>query len=60
MKDLFPAQRFAGDVSPMTTVDYTHPSDDELYAKIERLPQRVPSPTSTHARAKSPGDLAET
>ncbi len=35
--DLFLAQRFARHVSPMTTVAYTHPSDEELYAKIGRL-----------------------
>jgi integrase/recombinase XerC len=36
-KDLFLAQRFARHASPMTTVAYTHPSDEELYAKIGRL-----------------------
>ena len=33
-KDLFLAQRFARHASPMTTICYTHPSDEELYAKI--------------------------
>ena len=33
-RDLFLAQRFARHASPMTTVAYTHPSDEELYAKI--------------------------
>jgi len=36
-KDLFLAQRFARHASPMTTVIYTHPSDEELYAKIGRI-----------------------
>ena len=36
-KDLFLAQRFARHVSPMTTVAYTHPSDEELYSRIGRL-----------------------
>jgi len=36
-KDLFLAQRFARHASPMTTVAYTHPSDEELYAKIGQL-----------------------
>jgi len=36
-KDLFLAQRFARHASPLTTACYTHPSDEELYAKIGRL-----------------------
>lgn len=36
-KDLFLAQRFARHASPMTTISYTHPSDEELYSKIGRL-----------------------
>jgi site-specific recombinase XerC len=36
-KDLFLAQRFARHASPMTTVAYTHPSDEELYSKIGRI-----------------------
>jgi hypothetical protein len=36
-KDLFLTQRFARHASPVTTVAYTHPSDEELYAKIGRL-----------------------
>ena len=36
-KDLFLAQRFARHASPMTTVAYTHPSDEELYARIGQL-----------------------
>lgn len=33
-RDLFLAQRFARHASPLTTVVYTHPSDDELYEAI--------------------------
>jgi site-specific recombinase XerC len=33
-KDLFLTQRFARHASPVTTVAYTHPSDEELYQKI--------------------------
>jgi len=36
-KDLFLTQRFARHASPVTTVAYTHPSDEELYSRIERL-----------------------
>jgi hypothetical protein len=36
-KDLFPTHRFARHASPVTTVAYTHPSDEELYARIGRL-----------------------
>jgi len=36
-KDLFLAQRFARHASPLTTVAYTHPSDEELYSKIGRI-----------------------
>jgi integrase/recombinase XerC len=36
-KDLFLTQRFARHASPVTTVAYTHPSDEELYARIGRL-----------------------
>ena len=31
-----PRQRFARDVSPLTTI-YTHPSDQELFAEFGRL-----------------------
>ena len=33
-KDLFLAQRFARHANPITTVIYTHPSDEELYEAI--------------------------
>jgi len=33
--DLFLAQRFARHASPLTTIVYTHPSDEELYAGIK-------------------------
>lgn len=36
-RDLFLAQRFARHVSPLTTVIYTHPSDEELRRGIEHL-----------------------
>jgi integrase/recombinase XerC len=36
-KDLFLTQRFARHASPVTTVAYTHPSDEELYARIGQL-----------------------
>jgi hypothetical protein len=35
--DLFLAQRFARDVSPLTTVVYTHPSDEEMCGKVRGL-----------------------
>jgi len=37
-RDLLLAQRFARHASPLTTVVYTHPSDEELYAEIRDLP----------------------
>ena len=36
-KDLFITQRFARHASPVTTVAYTHPSDEEVYARIGQL-----------------------
>jgi len=36
-RDLFLAQRFARHVSPLTTVVYTHPSDEELFNQIRSL-----------------------
>ena len=36
-RDLFLAQRFARHVSPLTTVVYTHPSDEEMHAKVRGL-----------------------
>jgi integrase/recombinase XerC len=36
-KNLFLAQRFARHASPLTTVIYTHPSDDELRDGVRRL-----------------------
>ena len=36
-RDLFFAQRFARHASPLTTVIYTHPSDDEMAAILRRL-----------------------
>jgi len=36
-KDLFLTQRFARHANPITTVAYTHPSDEELYAGIRHL-----------------------
>jgi len=36
-KDLFLAQRFARHASPITTIIYTHPSDEELYAGVQDL-----------------------
>jgi site-specific recombinase XerC len=36
-KDLFLTQRFARHASPVTTVAYTHPSDEELYAKFGQI-----------------------
>ena len=33
-KDLFLAQRFARHANPITTVIYTHPSDEEIYSAI--------------------------
>jgi site-specific recombinase XerC len=37
-RNLFLAQRFARHASPLTTIVYTHPSDEELYAGIKDLP----------------------
>ena len=36
-KNLFLAQRFARHASPLTTVIYTHPSDDELRDGVRRI-----------------------
>jgi len=36
-RDLFLAQRFARHVSPLTTVVYTHPSDEEMRGKLRTL-----------------------
>ena len=36
-RDLFLAQRFARHVSPLTTVVYTHPSDEELREGVREL-----------------------
>ncbi len=36
-KDLFLTQRFARHANPITTVAYTHPSDEELYAAIRKV-----------------------
>ena len=36
-KDLFLTQRFARHANPMTTVAYTHPSDEELYCEIRAI-----------------------
>jgi integrase/recombinase XerC len=36
-RDLFLAQRFARHASPLTTTIYTHPSDDEMCAKLREL-----------------------
>jgi integrase/recombinase XerC len=36
-RDLFRAQRFARHVSPLTTTNYTHPSDQELFQQIRGL-----------------------
>jgi len=38
LRDLILAQRFARHASPITTIFYTHPSDEELYAGIRDLP----------------------
>jgi site-specific recombinase XerC len=35
--NLFLAQRFARHASPLTTIVYTHPSDDELYEGVREL-----------------------
>jgi len=37
-RDLFLAQRFASHVNPLTTVVYTHPSDEEMLGKVRTLP----------------------
>jgi len=36
-EDLFLTQRFARHASPVTTIAYTHPSDEELYAAIRGI-----------------------
>jgi hypothetical protein len=36
-RDLFLAQRFARHASPLTTVIYTHPSDEELREGVRDL-----------------------
>ena len=35
--DLFLAQRFARHASPLTTICYTHPGDEELRAQVRRM-----------------------
>ena len=35
--DLFLAQRFAPHASPLTTVVYTHASDEEMYATLRGM-----------------------
>ena len=35
--DLFLAQRFARHMSPLTTVVYTHPSDEEMAGRVRGL-----------------------
>jgi integrase/recombinase XerC len=37
-KNLFLAQRFARHASPLTTIIYTHPADEELAASVRDLP----------------------
>lgn len=37
-RDLFLAQRFARHVSPLTTVVYTHPSDEEMSRRVRGRP----------------------
>ena len=36
-RDLFLAQRFARHASPLTTVVYTHPGDDEMQSQVRHL-----------------------
>jgi len=36
-RDLFLAQRFARHASPLTTVIYTHPSDEELRRRLRGI-----------------------
>jgi site-specific recombinase XerD len=36
-RDLFLAQRFARHMSPLTTVCYTHVSDEELFMRLRGL-----------------------
>jgi integrase len=36
-RDLFLAQRFARHVSPLTTIVYTHVSDEELFERVRNL-----------------------
>jgi integrase/recombinase XerC len=36
-RDLFLAQRFARHASPLTTIAYCHPGDDELLAQVRQL-----------------------
>jgi integrase len=36
-RDLFLAQRFARHASPLTTMIYTHPGDEELRAAVRRI-----------------------
>ena len=36
-RDLFLAQRFARHASPLTTVVYTHVSDEELFVRVRNL-----------------------
>ena len=36
-RDLFLAQRFARHASPLTTVIYTHPSDEEMFERLRGM-----------------------
>jgi hypothetical protein len=36
-RDLFLAQRFARHVSPLTTIVYTHLSDEEMFQRVRGL-----------------------
>jgi len=36
-RDLFLAQRFARHASPLTTVVYAHPNDEEMYERVRDL-----------------------
>jgi len=36
-RDLSMAQRFARHVSPLTTIVYTHPSDQEMWERVRGL-----------------------
>ena len=59
-RDLVLAQRFARHVSPLTTVVYTHPSDEEMRDRLRELGYGFVGPDEGDlACGEGPGRFAE-